>query len=121
MKLSVEAPLKALFRSLPVRHPARSRASQFLSSDGNELRSIISTVKAQMRIFGSTSVAWMTSASDIDPRRLLSEKTALFLHVMDEASPYNKVCTILIDQIWETVQLLVDSSGGSLNQYSGRS
>ncbi len=110
------APLKALFRSLPVRHPARSRASQFLSSDGNELRSIISTVKAQMRIFGSTSVAWMTSASDIDPRRLLSEKTALFLHVMDEASPYNKVCTILIDQIWETVQLLVDSSGGSLNR-----
>lgn len=109
-------PLKALFRSLPPRHPARSRASQFLSSGGNELRSIISTVKAQMRIFGSSSVAWMTSASDIDPRRVLTEKTALFLHVMDEASPYNKICAILLDQIWSAVQLAADSGGGALSR-----
>lgn len=108
-------PLKALFRSLPPRHPARSRASQFLSSGGNELRSIISTVKAQMRIFGSSSVAWMTSASDIDPRRVLAEKTALFLHVMDEASPYNKICAILLDQIWSAVQLAAGSEGGALS------
>lgn len=110
------APLKALFRSLPPRHPARSRASQFLSSGGNELRSIISTVKANMRIFGSSSVAWMTSASDIDPRRMLAEKTALFLHVMDETSPYNKICAILLNQLWEEVQLAADSGGGSLNR-----
>ena len=110
------APLKALFHSLPPRHPARSRASQFLSSGGNEIRSIISTVKAQMRIFGSSSVAWMTSASDIDPRRMLAEKTALFLHVMDEASPYNKICTILLDQLWAAVQLAADSGGGTLGR-----
>lgn len=109
-------PLKALFRSLPPRHPARSRASQFLSSGGNELRSIISTVKAQMRIFGSSSVAWMTSASDIEPRRILATKTALFLHVMDEASPYNKICAILLDQIWSAVQLAADSGGGALSR-----
>lgn len=110
------APLKALFRSLPPRHPARSRASQFLSSGGNELRSIISTVKAQTRIFGSSSVAWMTSASDIDPRTLLTEKTALFLHVLDEASPYNKICAILLDQIWSAIQFEADSCGGTLSR-----
>ena len=109
-------PLKALFRSLPPRHPARSRASQFLSSGGNELRSIVSTVKAQTRIFGSSSMAWMTSASDIDPRRVLTEKTALFLHVMDEGSPYNKICAILLDQIWSAVQLTADSGGGALSR-----
>ena len=110
------APLKALFRALPPRHPARSRASQLLSSGGNELRSIISTVKAQTRIFGSSSVAWMTSASDIDPRRVLAEKTALFLHVLDEASPYNKVCAILLDQIWAAAQLAAGSGGGELSR-----
>lgn len=108
------APLKALFRSLPPGHPSRSRASQLLSTGGSELRSIISTVKVQMRIFGSSSIAWMTSGSEIDPRRVLTEKTALFLHVMDETSPYNKVCTILLDQIWAAAQLETDSNGGSL-------
>lgn len=34
------APLKALLRQLPDGHPARSRASQLLSSGGNELRSV---------------------------------------------------------------------------------
>ena len=34
------APLKALLRQLPDEHPARSRASQLLSSGGNELRSV---------------------------------------------------------------------------------
>lgn len=108
------APLKALFRALPPGHPARSRASQFLSSGGNELRSIVSTTKAQTRIFGSASVAWMISASDIDPRRMLEEKTALFLHVMDEGSPYNKVCTILLDQLWSAAQVEAEAHGGSL-------
>lgn len=110
------APLKGLFRSLPQGHPARSRASQFLSSGGNELRSVISTVKAQMRIFGSASIAWLTSASEIDPRRILEDKTALFLHVMDEGSPYNKVCTILLDQLWSATRLAAESGGGALRR-----
>lgn len=108
------APLKSAFRALPRNHPARSRASQFLSSGGNELRSIVSTAKAQIRIFGSSSVAWMTSASDIDPYQVLTEKTALFLHVMDEGSPYNKVCTILLDQLWSAAQSVADMHGGTL-------
>lgn len=108
------APLKSAFRALPRNHPARSRASQFLSSGGNELRSIVSTTKAQIRIFGSSSVAWMTSASDIDPHRVLTEKTALFLHVMDEGSPYNKVCTILLDQLWSATQSVAGMHGGTL-------
>lgn len=109
-------PLKAVFRALPAGHPARSRASQLLSSGGNELRSILSTLKARMRIFSASSVAWMTSARDIDPRRLLREKTALFLHVLDEGSPYNAVCTILLDQLWGAVQLEADAHGGSLQR-----
>lgn len=58
--------LKSLLRSLPYDHPARPFASQFLSSGGNGMRSILST---------------------------------LFLHVMDEGSPYNALFTILFDQI----------------------
>ena len=82
-------PLKAVFRSLPSGHPAKGRASQFVSSGGNELRSILSTLKVALRPFSSAPVAWMTSGSDIDPRTVLTEKSAVFLHVLDEGSPYN--------------------------------
>ena len=58
----------------------------------------------------------MTSASDIDPHRVLTEKTALFLHVMDEGSPYNKVCTILLDQLWSAAQSIASMHGGTLQR-----
>lgn len=108
------APLKALFRSLPREHPARGFASQLLGSGGNELRSVISTLKVHLRMFASGSVAWLTSGSDIDPRRVLTEKTALFLHVMDEGSPYNALFAVFFDQLYKSVHLVADSNGGAL-------
>lgn len=107
-------PLKALFRSLPREHPARGFASQFLSSGGNELRSILSTLKVHLRVFSSQSVTWLTSASDIDPTRVLTEKTALFLHVMDEGSPYNALFSVLFDQLYKALYLVADEGGGRL-------
>lgn len=109
-------PLKALFRSLPERDPARLRASQLLSSAGNELRSVVSTLKARMRVYGSAPVAWMTSASDIDPRRVLEERTAVFLHVLDAGSPYNALVALFVEQLWSAAQAAADACGGSLRR-----
>lgn len=106
------APLKGAFRALPQGHPARGLASQFLGSGGNELRSVLSTLKVRLRMFASPSVAWLTSASDIDPRRVLTERTALFLHVMDEGSPYNALFAVFFDQLYKAVYLVADSNGG---------
>lgn len=108
------APLKALLRQLPDGHPARSRASQLLSSGGNELRSIISTMKVRLRIFSSAPVAWMTSGDDIDPGRALMEKTAVFLHVLESGSPYNAICTIFVTQLITSIFSIGDRSGGKL-------
>lgn len=108
------APLKALLRQLPDGHPARSRASQLLSSGGNELRSIISTMKVRLRIFSSAPVAWMTSGDDIDPERALTEKTAVFLHVLESGSPYNAICTIFVTQLITSIFSIGDRSGGRL-------
>lgn len=108
------APLKALLRQLPDGHPARSRASQLLSSGGNELRSIISTMKVRLRIFSSAPVAWMTSGDDIDPGRALTEKTAVFLHVLESGSPYNAICTIFVTQLITSIFSIGDRSGGRL-------
>lgn len=107
-------PLKAVFRSLPSGHPAKGRASQFVSSGGNELRSILSTLKVALRPFSSAPVAWMTSGSDIDPRTVLTEKSAVFLHVLDEGSPYNCIAAIFLSQLWASVQATADSNGGRL-------
>ena len=80
-------PLKAVFRALPSGHPAKGRASQFVSSGGNELRSILSTLKVALRPFSSAPVAWMTSGSDIDPHTVLTEKSAVFLTCSTRAHP----------------------------------
>ena len=107
-------PLKAVFRSLPSGHPAKGRASQFISAGGNELRSILSTLKVALRPFSSAPVAWMTSGSDIDPRTVLTEKSAVFLHVLDEGSPYNCIAAIFLSQLWASVQAVADVNGGRL-------
>lgn len=108
------AALKALFRSLPDGHPSRPRASQLMSSGGNELRSILSTLKSALRVFSSSQVAALVSGSDIDPEAVLAEKTALFLHVMDEGSPYNAVASVLFGQLWAAVQSSAERNGGRL-------
>lgn len=107
-------PLKALLRQLPDGHPARSRASQLLSSGGNELRSIISTMKVRLRIFSSAPVAWMTSGDNIEPERVLTQKTAVFLHVLESGSPYNAISTIFITQLITSIFTIGDRSGGKL-------
>lgn len=107
-------PLKTVFRSLPSGHPAKGRASQFISSGGNELRSILSTLKVTLRPFSSAPVAWMTSGSDIDPQTVLTEKSAVFLHVLDEGSPYNCIAAIFLSQLWASVQAVADVNGGRL-------
>lgn len=107
-------PLKGVFRALPSGHPAKNRASQFVSSGGNELRSILSTLKVAIRPFSSAPVAWMTSGSDIDPRAVLETKSAVFLHVLDEGSPYNCIAAIFLSQLWASVQTVADSNGGRL-------
>ena len=107
-------PLKSVFRALPSGHPAKNRASQFVSSGGNELRSILSTLKVALRPFSSAPVAWMTSGSDIDPRSVLENKSAVFLHVLDEGSPYNCIAAMFLSQLWASVQATADSNGGRL-------
>lgn len=109
-------PLKSVFRALPSGHPAKNRASQFVSSGGNELRSILSTLKVALRPFSSAPVAWMTSGSDIDPRSILENKSAVFLHVLDEGSPYNCIAAIFLSQLWASVQAAADSNGGRLSR-----
>lgn len=109
-------PLKGVFRALPSGHPAKNRASQFVSSGGNELRSILSTLKVAIRPFSSAPVAWMTSGSDIDPRAVLETKSAVFLHVLDEGSPYNCIAAIFLSQLWASVQTVADSNGGRLSR-----
>lgn len=108
--------LKALFRNLPSNHPAKSRASQFLSSGGNEMRSILSTLKVRMRVFSSAPIAWMVSGDEIDPARVLTEKTALFLHVLDDDNPYNAILTILLDSLWASARILAEANGGVLSR-----
>lgn len=106
--------LKAFIRQLSPEHPARAFASQFLSTKGNELSSIISTCKRNLRPYMSRDIAWMTSGQDIDVRSVLTKKTALFLHVMEEGSPFNSLFAVFFDQLYKETDRICDEMGGSL-------
>lgn len=107
-------PLRAYLRGLPQGHSARSFASQFLSSSGDEMHSILSTAKLRLRPFASGSIAWMTSGDEVDPGRILRQKTALFLHVLDEGSPYNALFCAFFDQLYRAAHALADGCGSRL-------
>ena len=106
--------LKAFVRQLSPEHPARSFASQFLSLQHNELSSVLSTCKRCLRPYMSRDIAWLTSGDDIDVRRVLTEKTALFLRVLDEGSPYNALFAVFFDQLYREIDRICDQANGSL-------
>lgn len=108
--------LKALIASLPDGSPVRALGSQILSAEGNELASIMSTLKVALRPYGSDAVRRVMSDNDIDPQKIVegSKKCALFLRIQDEGSPYNSVFAMLFAQIWQAAFLASDRNGGRL-------
>lgn len=108
--------LKALIASLPDGNPVRALGSQILSAEGNELASIMSTLKVALRPYGSDAVRYVMSGSDIDPAEIVGGrgKYALFLRIQDEGSPYNGVFAMLFAQIWQAAFLIADGNGGKL-------
>lgn len=58
----------------------------------------------------------MVSGDDIDPDLTIREKTAIFLHVLDEANPYNAILTIFLDSLWTSARIAAESNGGSLER-----
>lgn len=108
--------LKALISSLPDGSPVRALGSQILSAEGNELASIMSTLKVALRPYGSDAVRRVMSDNDIDPQKIVegSKKCALFLRIQDEGSPYNSVFAMLFAQIWQAAFLASDRNGGRL-------
>ena len=108
--------LKALIASLPDGSPVRALGSQILSAEGNELASIMSTLKVALRPYGSDAVRRVMSGSGIDPAEIVEgrSKCALFLRIQDEGSPYNGVFAMLFAQIWQAAFLAADGNGGRL-------
>lgn len=108
--------LKALVSSLPDGNPVRTLGSQILSAEGNELASIMSTLKVALRPYGSDAVRRVMSGSSIDPAEIVEgrSKCALFLRIQDEGSPYNGVFAMLFAQIWQAAFLTADRNGGKL-------
>jgi type IV secretion system protein VirD4 len=110
--------LKALISSLPDGNPVRTLGSQILSAEGNELASIMSTLKVALRSYGSDAVRRVMSDTIIDPVKIVDGKCkcALFLRIQDEGSPYNGVFAMLFAQIWQAAFLAADVNGGRLSR-----
>ena len=109
-------PLKSYIRSLGEDHPAFPCASEFLSDGGVTTagKNVISTLKEALSIFSDEAVAEATSASDISMYALISERTSVYVHLLEEDHPYQVLFTVFLNQYWRVANEIAGRNGGRL-------
>ncbi len=81
--------LDALFKALPIEHPARMAYATYQLAQGKTRASIITTAASGLQLFGDPDIAWVTGEQDHDLEQIGQEPTAVFLVIPhDDASRY---------------------------------
>ena len=112
------APLKDLIRSEAVGpdHPAYAAAADFLSDGGVTTagKNVLSTLKEALSIFNDENVRRITAVSDVSIRELVREKSIVYMHLLEEGSPYMVLMTVFLNQWWRIAQEEAAENGGRL-------
>lgn len=111
-------PLKNYLRSDAVGpdHPAYGPASDFIAtgSSSGAGKDIISTMKEGLSIFNDERIKRITSSSDFSIRDCIRDKTIIYLHLLEEGSPYLILFTLFFNQYWRIAQQEASINGGRL-------
>ena len=112
------APLKDYIRSDEVgpAHPAYAPAADFLSDGGVTTagKNVLSTLKETLSIFNDEGIRSMTAYSDHSILSMIQEKTAVYMHLLEEGDPYQVVMTVFLNQWWRVAQQQAAKNGGRL-------
>ncbi len=113
------APLKDFIRSDAIgpTHPAYAPAADFLSDGGLTTagKNVLSTLKEALSIFNDAGIAYITAKSDISIRRMIQEKTIIYMHLLEEGDPYMVLMTVFLNQWWRIAQDEARQNGGRLS------
>ena len=112
------APLKDFIRSREVGfdHPAYAAAADFLSDGGVTTagKNVLSTLKESLSIFNDEGIRLVTAVSDVPIRDMAREKSIVYMHLLEEGSPYMVLMTAFLNQWWRIAQAEADENGGRL-------
>lgn len=112
------APLKSYIRSDAVgpNHPAFAAAADFLSDGGMTTagKNVLSTLKEALSVFNDEGIRKMTAKSDIPIREIVRDKTAVYMSLLEENSPYLVLPAIFFSQYWRIAQEEAEANGGRL-------
>lgn len=92
--------------SLEKNHPARMAFSPATIASGKTRASFFASVLADIRIYGSEKMAFITSNQDYDMQEIGKKKTAVFLIIPDEKNMYNKLAALQITMIYQELIIL---------------
>lgn len=105
--------LDAFFAAFPPTHPAAMAYGPVKMSQAETRQSQLAVTAAALALFGDPGVAWITAASEFDPKSLGQERTALFIVVPDETAAYHPIAALLVNDILRSLAQVAAQSPGN--------
>lgn len=111
-------PLKLYIESLGSDHPAYAPAGDLLSDGGTTTagKNVLSSLKEAISIFNDEGMRSITATSDIPMKKLIREKTMIYIHLLEENHPYMALFRVFINQ-WYRVAKNVSAEYGDVMPY----
>lgn len=108
------APLKGYIRDLGPAHPAFAPASDLLGDGGATTagKNVLSTLKEALSIFNDGALRAVTSESTVSIRELIESKSVIYIEMLDEGDPYQRVYSCFLNQWWTEAQRACRANGG---------
>lgn len=110
------APLKGYIRDLGPSHPAFAPASDLLGDGGATTagKNVLSTLKEALSIFNDGALRAVTSESTVSIRELIESKSVVYIEMLDEGDPYQRVYSCFLNQWWAEAQRACRVNGGRM-------
>ncbi len=103
------AELKKFFAGRPKLSKAWTLSRQVMSAPDDTMNSYMSIALDKMSLFNDEGICALTSATDIDPKAIAAEPTALFLKIPDEKDTRYSLAALFILSIYKALIKLASS------------
>ncbi|SKC77758.1 type IV secretion system protein VirD4 [Maledivibacter halophilus] len=109
-------PLTSYLETIPSNHPARGLLSISEVAPSKTKGSFFTSALTNLRLFTNPLIYSMTCESDVNPSRISSKKTALFIILPDEKRTYYSLASLFVNQCYMALVKVADNRGGRLEK-----
>lgn len=107
-------PWEMMLDRLGANHPAREAYDPIANTVDKERMAFITTAQTVLRDFRDSNISYMTSKTDFDPRRIGTEKCAVYIIIPVEKETYGMFANLMIQQLYQVLIEEAADRGGRL-------